>query len=158
MMKFLIVAIVVVLVVWLLLRSRIRFSAESSMLACSTAAPNRPYEPTPSTQCSGAQGEPPVARGSPGKAQASSTAPTPTIARARRTPGSGTRRLSSVCTASTSQTVSDSTGPNPSLAPPPSCPRPPISSTSSTACSTRPAASAAGSRRPCSPPGNAARA
>ena len=69
------------------------------------------------------------------------------MASTRRTPGSGTKRLSISCTASTSQTVSDSTGPKPRRAPGSPRPQPPMSSASSAACSSHPATRAGAGKR-----------
>ncbi|MBC7940845.1 MAG: hypothetical protein H7Z19_13965, partial [Chitinophagaceae bacterium] len=117
-------------------------SARPSIMAWSTAAPNKPYEPTPSAKCSGANGDD-SARSSPGKATANITATAPDAASTRRIDGIGSSRLSTVCTAITSQTVIDSTGAKPSRVPGTGWPKPLMSTTSSTRCSTQPPTSAA---------------
>lgn len=109
----------------------------SKMGACSTAAPKRPYEPTPSAKCSGASGEA-YCRGSPGNASATPTAAAPAAPSQRRTEGSGTKRLSTVYTATTSHTVIDSTGAKPRRAPGCSVPQPPMSITSTARCASQP--------------------
>ena len=98
----------------------------------------------PRTQCSGAQRETALGRNSPGNNQASTTTAPPSRASVRRTPVSGTKRLSTAYTASTSHMVTESAGAKPNLAPvsPEPAPTPVMSITMARACESHPASSA----------------